>query len=440
MLHTNGRNIMNKIVLKINDNDNFSVENSTEINLLNKNDYHHTFYESLRSLFKLPNFFQKEALDLFYISLIVYYADRTISRKSTFDSWTRSFHIYVPVLELDKWKQNKKILEKLVSYLSGDIWSFEFRKRELNDLENKVMQNILTKYKSSKYNFTSFCMLSGGLDSYIGSIDLLELDKEIAFVGHYGGGKGVKQYQDKIIETLKNEYKIPKTNFFNYHAAPLKGVEDTTRTRSFMFFAHAIILASTFKKDINLYIPENGLISLNIPLTNTRLGSSSTRTTHPFYMKNLQLLLDNLGLQVKLKNPYQFKTKGEMIEECKNQKLLNQTYNQTMSCSHPDHVRYKGEHKPKHCGTCLPCVIRRASVLYAYANDTTNYFDLNFSNGKSKDELRSFKIGLLDYERRKTNKFIIQLSGKIEDRVDEYFELYKRGMAELKKLLDSINE
>lgn len=431
---------MNTIILKINNDDNFNVDNSTTINLSNKKDYHHTFYKSLRDLYKLPNFFEYEALDLFYISLIIYYADRTASRKSTYDSWTREFKIYIPVLSLEKWNLNKSLLERLLSYLSGDIWHFDFRKRELNQMETKISENITAKYKSNKYNFNSFCMLSGGLDSYIGALDLLKSDKDIAFVGHYGGGKGVKQYQDKIIEILKTEYQIGEDNFFNYHAAPLKGIEDTTRTRSFMFFAHAIILSSAFKKTINLYIPENGLISLNIPLTNTRLGSSSTRTTHPYYMKNLQLLLSNLGLQIILINPYQFKTKGEMLKECKNPALIKDSYNQTMSCSHPDHVRYKGHHEPEHCGTCLPCTIRRASILFAYPNDYTNYYDLTFSNVNSKNELRSFKIGLLDYEKRTTNKFTIQLSGRIEENIVEYEKLYKRGMKELKTLLDSINE
>mgnify|MGYP006218458791 CR=1 FL=1 len=43
-------------------------------------------------------------------------------------------------------------------------------------------------------------MLSGGLDSFIGAIDLLTHNRNIGFVGHYGGGKGVKPFQDKINE------------------------------------------------------------------------------------------------------------------------------------------------------------------------------------------------------------------------------------------------
>lgn len=81
-------------------------------------------------------------------------------------------------------------------------------------------------------------------------------------------------------------------------------------TFSFLYvFSHAIAYASAMGKEIELIIPENGLISLNIPLAYTRTGTSSTRTTHPHYMKMLQELIAELGLQVKIKNPFQFKTK-----------------------------------------------------------------------------------------------------------------------------------
>ena len=70
------------------------------------------------------------------------------------------------------------------------------------------------------------------------------------------------------------------------------------RSRSLMFFSHAIAIASCFNKRIVLVIPENGYISLNIPLTYSRTGTSSTRTTHPHYLMLLQKLIDNFNLKV----------------------------------------------------------------------------------------------------------------------------------------------
>ncbi|WP_417876096.1 Qat anti-phage system QueC-like protein QatC [Winogradskyella sediminis] len=432
---------MDIIVCKLNKEDTFEAKEPSQVlDFTNKKEYRYTFYRSLTRLYRMPKAFNKGALDLLYISMAVYFADRRVLRENTYDGWTRSFKIYIPVLEIDKWKAQREHLEQMVSFLSGDNWSFEFRERSLNDIEKKIEKKTGTWYIDKKFIPDEFCMLSGGLDSFIGAIDLLSKNKKIAFVGLYGGGKGVKPYQDKVNNILKTEFSISEDYFFNFNATPINGSEITTRTRSFLFFAHAIVLASCLDKTTSLYIPENGLISLNIPLTNTRLGSSSTRTTHPYYMGLLQELLDNMGIKVKLKNPYQFKTKGEMLLDCKKPELIKQEYLNTMSCSHPDQVRYDKSSEPFHCGKCLPCSIRRASIIKAYGIDNSGYADGDFKKPKAKQELGSFRLGLLDYEKNKNNPLIIQVAGPIEANYDKYHDVYKRGMDELKNFIDTIDE
>ncbi|RTZ48386.1 hypothetical protein EJ377_12250 (plasmid) [Chryseobacterium arthrosphaerae] len=129
-----------------------------------------------------------------------------------------------------------------------------------------------------------------------------------------------------------------------------------------------------------------------------------------------------------------------MLSNCKELDFIKEHYKETMSCSHPDQVRWvKGSFKPKHCGTCLPCTIRRASVLKAFESDVTEYRDPDYENRKAKVELRSYKIGLLDYA--ENNKgFTIQLSGKIDEQLDEYEDLYKRGMEELATFINTKND
>lgn len=51
----------------------------------------------------------------------------------------------------------------------------------------------------------------------------------------------------------------------------------------------------------------------------------------------------------KTTDPYQFKTKGEMMEDCKDFDYLSQSYVLTMSCSHPDLGRWKKERESNHC-------------------------------------------------------------------------------------------
>ena len=432
---------MKEIVCRIQYDDKFVKEHADFIvDLFSKEQYHYTFWDkNKRKLYQGGNF-SKSAIDLLYISLMVYYADRRVIRHKENDAWTRNIKLYIPVLELDKWNNNKALLERMLSFLSGDLWAFEFRKRELNFKEERAIKGINRKKKNHQPK--AICMLSGGLDSFIGAIDILSKEKDIWFVGHYGGGKGVIQYQKKVNEKLIAQYKLASEQFYNFYAAPVKPnkyvlMEDTTRTRSFMFFAHAIILGSVTKEDITLYVPENGLISLNIPLTNTRLGSSSTRTTHPYYMDLLQKLLINIGLKIKLYNPYQFKTKGEMIANCKDPGFLKANISQTMSCSHPDLGRYEGDARPSHCGNCLPCIIRRAAIEFAYKTDNSNYRDKNFQKKEASDNLRSFKLGITDFINSKIDTALsIQISGPIVDNIDNYCGVYKRGMNEMKSILD----
>ena len=274
-------------------------------------------------------------------------------------------------------------------------------------------------------------MFSGGLDSFIGSIDLLQTQKVPLFVSHYGGGKGTREYQDILKTKLNQEYNIDEDNFMQFYAAVKEGDEDTTRTRSFMFFSHAIALATTMNQEVTLVIPENGLISLNIPLTYSRVGTSSTRTTHPFYMEQLQNILTKLDIKVKICNPYQFCTKGEMILQCKNKEFLYDNIKNTMSCSHPDNGRYIKQTEAAHCGYCLPCTIRLAAIKKSGITDSSYYYDKKYSKGKkAMEDFNTYKLAIEKFD-PKYAFLKIQCSGPISESIKEYSDLYIRGMKEL---------
>lgn len=430
---------MIRFVCKLNANDTFSVENSETVSLYNKKQYHFTLWDKdLRKLYKIRKFFHDEAIDLYFVSLMVFYADCKVARADMPDAWTRQFEIYMPVLCVDKWNANKELLEKSLNFLTGDRWEFHFRGRTLNPLEKKVQEGMQHRKWIFKVTDT-FCMLSGGLDSYIGAIDLISEGKKPIFVGNHNGGKGVSIYQNKVIELLSSHFRYDTSRFYSFYAAPLNSKENSTRSRSFLFFAHAILLASGMQSHIDLYIPENGFISLNVPLTIHRAGSLSTRTTHPYWMNGLRMLLNNLGIDVSLINPYQFKTKGEMMLECKDLDFLKDTAYKTMSCSHPDQGRWKGEKSPSHCGVCLPCTIRRAAFLKAGIEDMSVYRDKNFRNEEAKTNLRSYRLGVSQIlQDGKPSILRIQESGPIKDNIMDYANLFDRGLQELKSFLDTI--
>ena len=423
---------------QLNEEDAFLVAGSEIVPLHTKEKYAYTLWTRRKGhLNMIPNFFRLEAIDLFYISLMVFYADRKVLRRDRPDAWTRCITVYMPVLSLDKWNDNKQLLESMLDFLTGDHWQFNFRERTLNKYET-LRKEVIQKSKK-KLSATEFCMLSGGLDSFIGATNLLASGHKPIFVGNYNGGKGVSVYQKKVIDLLCTHFDYDKDRFYQFYAAPKSGKEDTTRSRSLMFFAHAILLASGMGNSVTLYVPENGVISLNIPLTVHRLGSLSTRTTHPHFMGMLRQLLANMGLPIAIVNPYQFKTKGEMVNECLDMQFLKDNVKWTMSCSHPDLGRFTGDSEPSHCGCCLPCTIRRAAIKLAGITDTSKYRDKKYKDPEHAINLKSYRLGLKNYIDHPMHQLMaIQQSGPITERHQDYANLYIRGMAELKNFIDSL--
>jgi len=404
------------------------------IDLSNANDFRFSIKQDLK---KLPNTITPEALDLLYLSMFVFAADKKIRRELGSDNWSRNIKLIVPVLCKKKWDDQASLVIDMLNFLSGDIWSVEFYKREPVDYEVKAEKHF-ARYGIKESDTDTVCMFSGGLDSFIGTVDLLAITKNAYFISLYGGGKGTKPYQDLLISTISEAYGIDKSRFYQYYSVKMNGEEESTRTRSLMFFGHAVAVSSCLRRHITLIIPENGLISLNIPLTYSRLGSSSTRTTHPHYMRLLQQLIVGLGIDVELYNPYQFKTKGEMLIECKNQPFLRTNYCYTISCSHPDNERYY-KRPPCHCGICLPCLVRRAAIFRSGMADASTYKDSSFSGSPTaKILLNSYKIAASKFKSQYS--FLnIQKAGPITSNIEQYAALYTRGMNELTAFLEAIH-
>ena len=432
----------NSFVFILSNHDCFSITGAQRVNINDSSQLHYTFWHprvggGRKQMYKTPQSFATEALDLLYLSLAVFYVDKKVNRKVQDDAWTRNLEVYLPVKEYQKWESCKQIITDALNYLTGDHWSLHFRERtDLTEDEYRYKKGRYTYRNSVEWiNTDTFCMLSGGLDSFIGAINLLCEDKNPVFVGNYNGGKGVKNYQDEVVKSLISKFKVSENNFFRFYAAPVSSLEDSTRSRSLMFFAHAITVASGMGHHVDLFIPENGVISLNIPLTVMRLGSLSTRTTHPYFMGLLQKIITQLGIDVTLKNPFQFLTKGEMMKQCSDKLFLNNNFNKTMSCSHPDQGRWAGDKRPCHCGTCLPCTIRRAAIKAAGLTDNSNYRDPNYLRPEARKHLISYRQGLLE------NKYplsAIQMSGPIYDDFQLYAELYEHGIQEMKDFIDTI--
>jgi hypothetical protein len=110
-----------------------------------------------------------------------------------------------------------------------------------------------------------------------------------------------------------------------------------------------------------MLIPENGWVSLNPPLTLNRLGSNTTRTTHPYFLAQITRLWQDAGLNHPLINPYRHVTKGELLSQCRNPALLAQLAPHSSSCARPVVSRWRKQTGGE-CGYCYPCLLRRAAL------------------------------------------------------------------------------
>jgi hypothetical protein len=388
------------------------------------------------------------AVDLMVLAAHVYAADTRISRTSEAqDSWTREIRLVVPVTSPSVWYGASVELKRLLDFLTGDRWTVNFRERptKYSSLVTAPKPDLLT------VPFDDVGLFSGGLDSLIGAIDALKAGRQSLLVSHAGEGL-VSKSQDQCFEGLKAAFPGQRLErlrlWMNFDSNLVEGAgkENTTRGRSFLFFALGIAAGSGLRRPFKLRVSENGLIALNVPLDPLRLGALSTRTTHPFYMHRWDEVLKVVGIPGELYNPYWDRTKGEMARECTDPALLEQLVPFSMSCSHPAAGRWRDDKVQGHCGYCLPCLIRRAALKGL--NDATQYGipDLKKSTLDTKQavgqQIRSFQVAAARVARRPAlAKILIHKPGPLtEDSaiLPKLEAVYIRGLAEIGTLLEGV--
>ena len=379
----------------------------------------------------------KEVLDFFFLSATVYGIDRFILRRqNSVDGWSRELKVKIPVYELPKWISAKLDVEALLSFLTGDYWEVDFTKSEFN------LPSFQLDTQSNRF-FSQVNLFSGGLDSLIGAIDILESNpkEHILFVSHYDsqmhGPKGDQQY---LIREIGYKYSdkfehIPSIRVSLDDSTLLK--ETTFRSRSILFMGIALVTANA--KGIPISVPENGTVSLNFPLSSSRRSACSTRTTHPTMMAFTRALWNTLGIKTTVKNPYEFFTKGDMVANCKNKMLLQEIVEYSNSCGKRGHRSHWTDNKEAtHCGVCMPCVYRRAS-LQSIKDNTSYGTNLNslspFKTQKGQDIGACLQYLNNPLTQNEAKQELLINGMKDLSQTDKYADLVLRSRKELKDWL-----
>lgn len=387
--------------------------------------------------------------DLYIISLSIYGLDKRVSRNRFGDCWTRDISVSIPVLQIEKWVRTESEWNSMLSFLTGDYWHITFRSTDAVCSQHK------RKSKSSLNLIPCDCvsLFSGGLDSFCGAIKLLELGHSPCLVGHNEYPK-LRAKQEDFAKSFREFYPDQYCQFIGFTAgarAPyliindekLSGTENTTRGRSLLFLSFALTIAGILGEEMPVYIPENGFIGINVPLTNSRIGSCSTRTTHPYFIGEFKSILYKVGIKNPIENIFAYNSKREIVRMVKDNPTFLSGFKDTISCSHPCQARYSknGSRKyPINCGYCYPCLIRKSSLLDITDNGDYSHMELPsaFLSGFSKSD-KSFDLNAVvnsiyrfKHSSSEQIRRLIRKNGPLSlEEVEKFERLYASGMNDL---------
>ncbi len=365
--------------------------------------------------------------DLVRLASGAYMADRLIRRGSGF---SRSLRLHVQLHRSSAWKAHLPHLEFLLHWLSGDDW------------EITVSSDGLPRPKPAENDgqvSEAISLLSGGLDSFCGA--LLSAKPKV-FVSHTDNPT-VTASQARSWEWLTGEGGVEGERIQITLLEEQRKRENSTRTRALLFYALAIAAADARAAAV-VEVPENGYTSLNPALGSDRGGVLSTRSTHPWTMAQIHRLLELVGINIELVNPYLGLTKGELVAKALAvEPRIADGIPTTLSCAKLDGRVYKGGNPNLNCGLCVACLTRRASIHGADVEDGTIYLS-DCLAGSALRSLKSRRSEDVAAVRSSLGRTIDEFSLLSQGPYPEDFNLRaaaglcRRGLAELSLLLEDL--
>lgn len=181
--------------------------------------------------------------DIMLLATMVYMADTRIEREvHGQDSWTREIQLEIPVSNVELWDSQVPTVERMLKFLTGDIWTIT-----LADRVWKFSNSERTDEKTNKFDKVS--LFSGGMDSLISTINLMESKENTLLISHAGEGL-TKNAQENIVRKFDSLYPDVLHMWsdlwmvFPQDYIPEGGNDNNTRSRSFLFIGYGIFAMS----------------------------------------------------------------------------------------------------------------------------------------------------------------------------------------------------
>jgi len=301
------------------------------------------------------------ALDLAEIAVALYISDIAVVRGKG-DEWTRSVDLLVPVREVGFWNEAASDLRGLLYALTRDSFHLGFYQRppDPDTLDEPTAV-------PPRLDPDCLCMLSGGMDSLGGAVTLQNAGRHPIYSMHQSGNPAVRKAQDEVIRTIGRRwpdefatasYRVaPHTSAVSLPFPAPEDREPSRRGRSLLFMVMAVVTAQAWGLD-EVYMFENGILSAALPMTPARMGSMSTRSTHPTLLMMFNALCERAGLMPHISNPFIYQTKSDIVRDVLRPALAPAEIEATVSCWGTGRAQ-------RQCGGCIPCLLRRVGMLHA---------------------------------------------------------------------------
>lgn len=305
-------------------------------------------YEFDRVAAGLPSTLSDRELD-FADLLGVLFAVDVACRRGSNEDWTRDIEVWIPVRDPGHW-------EPLADRLERCFGAFTFDRLRVHFVLDAAPQDPPRLRRAPHSESSCVALLSGGVDSFVGAATLLGEGQRPLYLSHKNSS-AASAALDVVVPALAGLGGPPDTVTFTARRSGGAQGESTLRARSMIFIGLAGLMASALGHQ-DVWINENGVMAVHLPLTEARAGSFSTRTASPRAIRQWQEFINlALGSSLTVRNLLIDLTKPEVAQ--RGVELgLGQVLPSTVSC-------WSIGRNAEHCGRCTPCLIRQISHEWA---------------------------------------------------------------------------
>lgn len=301
------------------------------------------------------------SFDLVRIAGLALAADQSVSRGGDRDptntNWHRNLGLVIPVNEPGFWSEPRVLsaLRQCIGFVSDDDWDFRFTQGETE----ATKQLALGEEVRDGAEADVVIPFSGGIDSLTAVVEALQADRRVLLISHSSANVPEKARQE-LLAGLRQMFPTTAIGRVRAQASRVgsEAVERTNRSRSFFYASLAAVVANRLRT-AEVYLADNGWVSVNPRINDQLVGTLATRSTHPRFLR----LFAELARLVfehapPIQNPFWNQTRADVMKRLQGaggERLLHQA----RSCAAGRNLR----RETPHCGRCSQCIDRRFASI-----------------------------------------------------------------------------